>query len=332
MAEDPREMFKRFEMVDCAVRSAEHLYLVASHVDQPEDEDDDSDDGERAEPAGAPLKHAIRIGVYFPSRPPEKKWAFRTLRNIEFMKCAVADLPAPQLVSVSLDGQVFGLGSGASAFEDRIPEHRDGPLRGSVRDVLNVGGLVYAVQGNRGLCRRVGPNRWESLCAGLPVASTWQRRDEGGFTCADATSAKNLYAGGGNGDLWHFDGQSWTELCFPSNVVIEAMCCAGEKDVYVGCQSGIVYRGHGDVWKKISDGNLTLPFKNMVSYQGKIWCSSDNGMWTIDGDRVEKADVPVDIYVKAGVLATRGNVLLTAGTNGAAYHDGARWHEFLSYL
>jgi len=47
-------------------------------------------------------------------------------------------------------------------------------------------------------------------------------------------------------------------------------------------------------------------------------------MWTIDGDRVEKADVPVDIYVKAGAFATKGNVLLTVGTNGAAYHDGAR--------
>lgn len=328
MANDPKEMLKSFEIVDCAVRSDEHFYLVASHVY----ETDDDDDNEQASPVGEKFVDAIRIAVFFPHRQGEKRWAFRTIRNIEFMKCAVAETPAFQLVSVSIDGQVFVLGGGTSSFEARIPEHKDGPLRGSVRDVLCVDGMVYAVQGNRGLCRRTGPNRWESLCAGLTVSNSWQRRDDDGFNCAAATSASNVYAGGGNGDLWHFDGSSWTNLHFPSNVIIESMCCAGERDVYVGCQNGIVYRGHRDAWKKISEGNLTLPYKSMVAYQGKVWCSSDYGIWVITGDHVEKADLPSEIYVKAGVLAAKGNILLTAGTNGAAYYDGSRWHEFLNFL
>jgi hypothetical protein len=330
---DSKQKLRHFEMVDCAVRSAEHFYLMASHVYQLDDDVDDPD----AEPAAAPdpetdLREAIRIAVYFPNRPDDKKWAFRTVRNIEFMKCAVVDLPSPQLIGVSLDGQVYALGSGVSELEARIEENKLGPLRGSVRQVLAIDGVVHAVQGNRGLCRRVGPGRWESLCADLPVSKSWKKRDSLGFTYAAATSAGNIYCAGGDGDLWHFDGKRWTELHFPSNVIIETICCAVADDVYIGCQNGIVYRGSGNTWKKIDEGEKTLSYRSMVSYQGKIWCSSDFGIWTIDGDRVVEADLPANISVKAGVLSAKDDILLAAGSNGAAYFDGKRWTEFLNFL
>jgi hypothetical protein len=157
MEDESKQKLRHFEIVDCAVRSAEHFYLMASHVYQLDEDVDDPD----AEPAAAPdpdahLREAIRVAVYFPTRPDDEKWAFRTLRHIEFMKCAVAETPSPQLIGVSLDGQVYALGSGVSGFEARIEENKLGPLRGSVRQVLTIDGAVHAVQGNRGLCRRVG--------------------------------------------------------------------------------------------------------------------------------------------------------------------------------
>lgn len=333
MTPESKQKLRHFEFVDCAVRSAEHFYLMATHTYQL-DEDSDDPDGELAAELDpeADLHQAIRVAVYFPHRPDEKKWAFRTLRNIEFMKCAVAETPAAQLIGVSLDGQVYALGNGVSEFEKRIDENKLGPLRGSVRQVLTIDGMVYAVQGNRGLCRRVDTGRWESLCTELPVSKSWKKRDSLGFSCAAATSANNIYCAGGDGDLWHFDGKRWTELHFPSNIIIENICCAAAGDIYIGCQNGIVYRGSADTWKKIDEGEKTLPYRSMVAYRGRIWCSSDYGIWTIDGDRVAKADLPANIYVKAGVLSTKDGILLAAGSSGAAYFDGERWTEILNFL
>ena len=45
------------------------------------------------------------------------------MRNIEFMKCAVAETPVSQMIGVSLDGQVYALGSGVSELEDASKKH-----------------------------------------------------------------------------------------------------------------------------------------------------------------------------------------------------------------
>jgi hypothetical protein len=322
--ENVKEIFKDFVIIDCAVHSKDHFYFIASHTYYLDEQDQKSSKtiDERRE--------AVRIAAFFPNKPDGEKWSFRTIRHIEFMKCAASEFPASQLIAVSIDGQVFVVGSGVADFEEHIPEHRYGPLRGLVNDVVCIDGIVYAVQGNRGLCNRMRPNMWASLCTELPVSTSRQRRKIEGFRCVTGTSASNIYAGGGRGDLWHFDGKTWDQLNFPSNVMIETICCAGERDIYVGCQSGIVYRGHGNAWKKITDGSLGLSCKSMVAYQGWIWCSSNYGIWIIRGNSIEKADVPSNIYMKAGILATKGDILMVAGLNGAAYWDGSRWYDILN--
>lgn len=326
MAHDPNEMLRNFEIIDCAVRSDDHFYLLASHVYELEEDDErDEDDLLAGHPLQDDLREAIRVAVYFPNKPSERRWGFRTIRNIEFMKCAVAEFPQPHLVAVSIDGQVYVLGSGKSELEPRIPKDRNGPLRGAVRDVLSIDGMVHAVQGNRGLCRRAGSGVWESLCADLPVADSWQERADQGFRCAAARSPSDLYAGGEKGDLWHFDGASWRQLDFPGSDRIETMCCL-DRDIYIGCQNGVVYRRQGSTWKIVTEGCLTLSYQSMVAYRGKVWCSSKYGIWTIEGNRIERADLPDNIYMRSGVLATKGDVLLTAGSRGAAYFDGGHWH------
>lgn len=326
-----RQQLRHFEFVDCAVRSAGHFYLLATHV-YALDEDCDDPDGEPAAEADpeSGLREAIRVAVYFPQRPDDKKWAFRTLRNIEFMRGAVAAAPAAQLVGVSIDGQVYTLGSGVSEFEPRIEENKRGPLRGSVRQVLAIDGLVYAVQGNRGLCRRTAPGRWETLCADLPVSGSWEQRDSLGFTCAAATSASNIYCAGGDGDLWHFDGRRWTKRHFPGGGIAN-LCCAAADDVYISCQDGGIYRGSGDSWNKIGEGGKALSCRSMAACRGRIWCSSDYGIWAIDGDHIARVEPPAQIGVRAGVLSAGDGVLLAAGSGGAAYFDGERWTAILDF-
>jgi hypothetical protein len=333
MYEKIRTLLKDFSIIDASIRSKDYFYLVASHVYELDDDDDDSANESSPQDAKLLPKQAIRIIAYYPDKPKDKQWGYLTLKNIEFMKCASSSSPVSQFVGVDIEGAVFSVGGGKNAsFEQAIPEAKEGPLRGSVRQVVSIDGSVYVVQGNRGICKRLGENKWQTLCANLPVSKSWQARDERGFNCAAGISESSIYAGGGHGDLWHYDGTVWRELSFPTNAIIESMCVDPTGKVYVGCQSGQVYVGNGDVWKKISNGNMTLPFKSMVWYQDKVWCTSDYGVWTISDEVVEKANIPDHIYVKAGCLSVGDGYLLIAGVNGAAYFDGTKWHEFLNFI
>lgn len=65
MEDESKQKLRHFEIVDCAVRNAEHFYLMASHVYQLDEDVDDPD---------AHLREAMRVAVYFPTRPDDKKW------------------------------------------------------------------------------------------------------------------------------------------------------------------------------------------------------------------------------------------------------------------
>lgn len=325
MSNDPQFMLKDFVIKDCAVRSSAHFYFVASFAGR--------GDGE------VKPNEATRVAVHFPCKSPEKRWAFRTIRHVETMYCAVAHGESPHMVGVSDDGQVFALGSGLSDMEQRIPSHRQGPLRGVVRDVIDVAGKVYVIQGSRGICKRTGVNGWESLCTDLPVSNRWEERDEQGFNCAAGTGPDNLYAGGDNGDLWHFDGRTWTEQKLPIDLGrglhggfnITAMCCVEAGSVYVACRNGDLYLGHGTAWRQLSGMTIGLigpAIKDMVVYRGTVWATSGAGLWVVAENGLEPVVLPEGI-MPGDILDANDTTLLLAGSRSAAWFDGARWQRIL---
>jgi hypothetical protein len=81
----------------------------------------------------------------------------------------------------------------------------------------------------------------------------------------------------------------------------------------------------------VERGDMTLPFEDIVWHAGRLWCTSDYGLWTLENNRIVRADVPSEIRVCAGNLSAADGVMLLAGTNGAAYHDGERWHSIFLY-
>lgn len=89
--------------------------------------------------------------------------------------------------------------------------------------------------------------------------------DAAGFSCVDGFSENDIYAAGGKGDVWNFDGDEWRQIHFPSNMLIESICCGQDGYVYIGAQSGTVFKGRKDQWKMIHRGvNLTVQANGMV--------------------------------------------------------------------
>lgn len=248
-------------------------------------------------------------------------------------RLTVVQRPIEQAIMVGLDGDVAALGSGVNDAEDSIPMGKaDTPLFSSAHAIANIDGYAYVVGPWRTICRRTAPDVWENLAHRTslprPEPDKFGSTDDG-FDCIAGYNATDIYAGGGEGDLWHFDGKRWDQCPVPTNMKIENICCAGDGHVYVGLQSGSIMRGRENKWKMIHNGTFSLPFKDMAWFDGKVYCTSDYGVWTIENGKFINPDLPAEVRSCSGNLSVGDGVMLLAGMYGATVYDGSKWTSLL---
>jgi hypothetical protein len=306
--------FRGYFLTDCVVRARDIFYFILQ-----EDEKEES---------SAPLTRIVscikREGI--------QPWGYAQLRGMHRLMAGVSIVPKEQFIGVSHNDHVYALGSGEKGLEDdlqggRAATGKDIGMRGALAKLRTIGGELWLTGSGRTVGRRLGKSQWEWHDV-IPYKSLM---DDGGFNDIDGFSENDIYAAGGHGDVWHFDGSIWKQLPFPSNMTLEAICCAGDGEVYIGAESGTVFKGRNNKWKMISRGEMSLPFRDMVWHQGKVWCTSDYGLWVIEKDKVNPADVPAGVTVCAGHLSVRDGVMLLAGMYGAALHNGEGWERIIDY-
>ena len=308
------EFFKGFHITDCAVRDRNIFYFVLRAIYSGDN---------------APPEHELkkRFVQFVQNHPTVKPWGYKQLNGFGRLKAGASLMPFPHFVGVSSEGGVFAFGKGLNEIEDDLRSWAEGgPQRGGIRKLRTIEGALYAVGGNRTVLRRDGKNNWHGFTKEIPSIGD----SDQGFEDMDGFSAKDIYCVGGTGNVFHFDGTRWQQCAFPSNRYLESVCCAGDGYVYIGGQSGYVFKGRGEQWKKIHQDNMTLGFTDMVWHQGKVWCTSDYGLWVIENDKLVEADVPPEIRACSGNLSVGDGVMLLAGMFGAAYHDGQQWHMLVN--
>lgn len=318
--EQYEKSFSNFFIVDCAVRSKNIFYfsLCEKELLPPfsTDEEDSQEDW---------LKR--RIVYYNKSVPETERWGHGEFKNSDNYKISVSQQPKQQLICVDHDGQVFALGGGPSEMQIRLKKWLDGCLlRGGVSRCRTIDGHIYIAGGGRTVGFREGKNNWIPLSRGLPFTydPDWKTA---GFSDIDGFNSHDLYCVGGKGDAWNFDGINWKQISFPSNIDLYSVCCAGDGEVYISGYQGTTFKGRGEKWKKIYQGEFTMPFRDMVWHDNQVWCTSDYGLWNITDGKLSTASVSDEIKVCSGHLSTCGDVLLLAGHSGAAYMEEGVWHK-----
>jgi hypothetical protein len=316
-----REHFFGYNILDCVVESARVFYFVA-HLgpQQTSDITDDEDDVDEDEYRP---KRVIRLEL----DSAEGSLRHISLNGFSFMiHIDISFEPDAKPIVMDGDSNAWVNNPGTNGLEKEIPaKFEGGLLGGAVARVKSIGGpAICCVAQSRGILIREGVEQWRRLGPEMPSDADAIVSDEG-FEDFDAFSDDDIYAVGGDGDVWHFDGRDWRQLDFPSNLETTAVCCAGDGLVYVGLEAGTVYRGRGDSWELIHEDDMTLPFKDMVWYDGKVWCTSDYGIWTIENGSLTTAPVKPGVKVCAGHLSTRDGVLLVAGYGGACFLKDGGW-------
>ena len=310
--------FSGFEIKDVAIRSDGVFYFLIRNVAQ------------GIEASAVSESDVDKRWVTFAPKLVGNNIGHRWFEGYSLLLVCTSNSPELKGICISSGGKVFVSGGGRSEKEE-IPMSKQGPRRGAIRRARMIQGMTYAVGAGHTVCRRRGANDWESLCLNLPLGTPAEHDDvkkseDMAFEDIDGFSHNDLYVIAGRGVVWHFDGKAWRRVPFPSNMFLESICCAGDGNVYIGAQSGTLFRGRGDKWEMIHRGDMSLPFKDIVWHANRLWCTSDYGLWTVNNGKLEPVEgLPSEIKVCAGNLSAADGVMLMGGTHGAAFHDGQKW-------
>lgn len=285
------------------------------------------------------------IRVFVRSGAPGDMWSGQYLQGWKAMTIGSAKLPLDQAIYVeqtsvfpSVELRSFVTGSGP-AYEDAplkpwmSPTDKVNFVRGHVAKIKPIEGYAYACGGDRSLGRRLDKGRWESLSHAFAERGDSESIGSAGFEDFDAFSASDFYLAGGVGDVWHFDAKKVQarKLAFPSDMPLYAMCCGGDGNVYVSDVYGGGWVGTGDHWRKLDGVGTSLPLRDMVWYEDRVWATNDHGLYWIHKGRLQRADVPPEVSVCAGNLSVGDGVMLLAGLGGAAFKENGQWQQILLF-
>jgi hypothetical protein len=322
--EDFKKNILGFNVISCVVRRKDFFYFLLR--------EDYTQSGKWVEQSDPPDEKSLRkrIVPFIRSKAPAQQWSAVTLTGQELTVGGVSFVEPEQFVSMDADGRVYAVGSGSSGLEGHVDPDNTGLHRGSTTRLRTISDRLYVCATGRTVGRREGIGKWQWFTK--DIAYEYKKdREIAGFEDMDGYSEQDIYFVGRGGDVWTFDSVNWRKRAFPSNISLRTVCCTPESSVYVSGYEGETYRGAGDAWKQIAKPELSIPFKDMVWYEDRVWCTNDYGLWWIKGDKLEMADVPSEIKVCSGNLSTRDGVLLLAGYYGAAVREDGEWKVIFNY-
>lgn len=327
-----QEIIHGYSLIDCAVRNKDMFVFIASQILSDEELDEYEEEGLDLDYRPKRIITFLRNGSN--NDTSGRRWFGNALIGWDTIRIGASNLPQNHSLTVEMDsirrdGRTFITGSGPAHIGDRPRRRIDGGFdRGGVDRMKTINGFLYAVGGNRTLGKWLGENKWQSLIDNLPALKRKTTTDailESGFDDVDGFSETDIYAGGGKGDVWHFDGENWEPIPFPTNDKIFSLCCGGDGFVYVSCYGGMTFKGRGDNWEKIHNGGISGNFRDMVWHKDRVYCTNDYGVWTIHNGKVKATNLPDEIHACSGHLYANDGVMLLAGLGGAAYCEDGNW-------
>jgi hypothetical protein len=241
--------------------------------------------------------------------------------------------PGPHVVIMGPFGDVLISTPGGNS-QETVDGSETGPVgRGVIRDLRLIGRHVYATGMSRQVYRREpgvdsrGPGVWRRLDAGvvLPAPSAEVR----GFNSIDGFSEEDIYAGGWQGEVWHYNGQRWRAVDSPTDLKLERVVCGEDGNTYAVGQVGVILRGRGEQWNAIPHEETREQFWGAEWYRDRLWLATQSGVFVLTAEDTLKpvefglAEPPSCRWLAAGY-----GVLWSIGANHLLYtRDGVQWTQ-----
>ncbi|MEY0596034.1 hypothetical protein AB7309_22380 [Providencia manganoxydans] len=244
--------------------------------------------------------------------------------DLDKSKVGVCLKPLEQglLASRGYDGKTDCMGSGTGWKLEKIME---GGFA-NPQNIKCIDGYAYYVGSSRKIYKRVDIGKWERIQNGIPGGKT---NSDMGFRDLDGFSEQDMYAVGGEGDVWHYNGEMWIPCGFPSNEQLSAVLCAPDGYVYIGGEGGSLWRGREFQWEKLYHGGSTILLNQLRWFEGKVWACDDYRLQCWDGnDMVRPMDGDKNV-IASGHMDVRDGILVVADSYNVDLYDGTSWHKIV---
>jgi hypothetical protein len=304
-------LFNGWNITGVSIRSKDSFYFLLRE-EQKEDEPSKSD-----------IDYKTRCVGYFGFLPADQsRVASFDIEYFNRPRIATHFNELIQVVVVKANGEAFARGAGKQGMEEI-----EKGTKLNINRVKCLLGNVYAVGTDRDVYKRVGVGSWEAFRYEIPKPKSSDEWRHTGFNDIAAFSNGDLYAVGGKGDVWSFscERKEWIQCAFPSNIQLFNVVCTPDGFVYIGAEGGTLFKGKGDVWVKIFEGEYTVPYNDLIWFKNQILASSDFGFYRLQNDVITRSDQ--EPYL--GHMDIFDGTLLIAAFNYAWLYDGKDWKTIL---
>lgn len=305
-----------WNIVDCAVRSRNFVSLVLRKFPE----------GNEPSPGWDHQIPTRTVQIKLNRTVEEGRIGSGVIDNIGNPKIGVCQYPIAQDLVFTPEefGTVSASGSGARGLE-KIAPTLESP---GIKRIVCINGWAYAVGLLRQVYKRVEIGRWEKL----PEEGLFSRGFSGespawmGFRDMDGPNEECLYAVGGHGEVFLFDGSQWRQCDFPSNEQLATVTVAPNGDVYITGEAGNIWLGREDTWTLIHRGDSSILNRDSVWFNDMLWVSSDYQTRVVQGEKVSPIMYGGEPQWLAGHMDARDGILVIAGQQNVRMFDGKHWH------
>ena len=236
-----KKYFKGFDIYDCTY-GYEHGRVGFTLIELVNEKHDEYDN-----PFYRPEKRLISIVFTSPS---ENRIYGCRATGISLMTISSGWSPSQaEYVMVSQGGDVVSYKEDAykrieGSIDILIPGSVD--MRSAITKLVRVGTSIYAIGSGFRIYKRINYQIWNEYSQNLPVPDGFVKREAEAITRSlfqdlSGFSESDMYAVGGTGTVYHFNGEQWKQLPFPTNKLLYTVCCAGDGFVYIADFDGAIW-------------------------------------------------------------------------------------------
>jgi hypothetical protein len=242
---------------------------------------------------------------------------------------AYVDETRPELLCVSNAGEARAIRPGGFADETIRAGEKTPAERGVIRGLRVIAGEVWAVGMDRQVYRRRGFNAWEAVEDGLPKPRGLY--DVAGLNSIDGVSPADLISVGWGGEIWWWDGQSWSPDAVSTNLKLEQVILKTPDDIVIGGQRGVVLRGTRNRWHVVANDAFEAGVTGLAVFRNTVWLATLFGLYRFnDKGEIARVDVGIDDPTgqSFGWLSACPEQIWSIGRKRLLYSDdGIAWSE-----